>query len=58
MPGRWSGWQNAICFKVFFVCARERGGGFVVLTDQIAAECAVGLLEVAKNGGNMLAMVP
>jgi hypothetical protein len=33
-------------------------GGFVVLADQIAAECAVGLLEVAKIGGNMLAMVP
>jgi len=33
-------------------------GGFVVLADQIAAECFVGLLEVAKIGGNMLAMVP
>ena len=25
MPGRWSGWQNAICFKVFLCVAANEG---------------------------------
>ena len=56
-------WQTRLLQNALWVCwlvafwPRTRGG-FVVLADQIAAECFVGLLEVAKIGGNMLAMVP
>lgn len=56
-------WQTRLLKNALWVCwlvafwPRTRGD-FVVLADQIAAESSVGLLEVAKIGENMLAMVP